>query len=204
MKHFARILLFIICTLPLVFRAAPQRKGYSSALAGEFSSADSLANRTVLILRHAKSDHANSLADFDRPLSNDGLREAAEMGAYMKEYVAPPDLIIASPSVRTRQTIEIVCRIADYPFSSVQWDSSLYQCKSPHFIDLIRRIDPKYRSVLVVGHNSAVTDVVNTLQSKTRFSEIKTCGLVQIDFENCSWSSVGTVKGALVFYHKPR
>ncbi len=65
--------------------------------------------KTVTLFRHAKSgdkDNPN-LADIDRPLSKRGLKAAPKMGEAMRERKLRPDLILCSPSVRTRQTLTL-------------------------------------------------------------------------------------------------
>ena len=63
--------------------------------------------RRLLLLRHAKSDWGDpDLADIDRPLAPRGRRAAAVVGAYLREHALVPDLVVTSPSARTRETIE--------------------------------------------------------------------------------------------------
>ena len=64
---------------------------------------------TLSLLRHAKSSWANpGQQDFDRPLNERGLEAAPRMGAFMAEHGIAPDLVLCSPSVRTRQTLDLV------------------------------------------------------------------------------------------------
>ncbi len=61
--------------------------------------------KTVLLLRHAKSDWGNpGLADFDRPLAKRGLKDAPRMGHVLTDFNVVPDKILASPARRAKQT----------------------------------------------------------------------------------------------------
>jgi phosphohistidine phosphatase len=159
--------------------------------------------RILYLLRHAKSNHDNpSLADFDRPLDSSGISEAETIGKFMKEKAIYPDLIICSPALRTKQTCEIICTQAGYSIDMVVWDSTLYACNAEQFITSIKQAQNADFKVLIIGHNNAITEVANKLQSNIKIDEVKTCGLVAITFNEIhSWQEIG--KGKLLFYRKP-
>ncbi len=62
----------------------------------------------LTLLRHAKSswDHSN-LHDIERPLNARGRRDATLMGLVCGERLPPPDLVLVSPALRTRETVEL-------------------------------------------------------------------------------------------------
>ena len=67
--------------------------------------------KTLLLLRHAKSDWGNpSQGDFDRPLSARGREAAPLMGAYLAQQGLRPDLVLCSAAARARQTCDLVLR----------------------------------------------------------------------------------------------
>jgi phosphohistidine phosphatase len=59
------------------------------------------------LLRHADAEmHAPS--DLERPLSEKGRRQAAEVARFLREHLTAPVRILTSPALRTVQTAEIV------------------------------------------------------------------------------------------------
>ena len=68
--------------------------------------------KEILLLRHAKSSWKNSsngqLNDIDRPLNKRGLEDATYIGIYLKKLDLFPDLILSSPALRTKQTVDLV------------------------------------------------------------------------------------------------
>ena len=61
----------------------------------------------LTLLRHAKSSWEHSdLRDIDRPLNSRGRRDATLMGLVCEEQLPPPDFVLVSPALRTRETIE--------------------------------------------------------------------------------------------------
>lgn len=168
----------------------------------DMEKADSM--RTLILLRHAKSDKSNmNMPDIQRPLEASGRDEAKEMGEYLKQHNDHIDAIYSSPSVRTKQTLEIICPIIGYDYSKIIFDSTLYACSGRHLEEQIRHTDSKYRTVIYVGHNPSMTDVANSLQKDSVISEVKTCGVVKIDFTCKQWSGISGRCGVLSYYHKP-
>lgn len=166
---------------------------------------DDSGSRTLILLRHAKSDKSNmNLADINRPLEESGRKEAKEMGEYLKKNADHLDAIISSPSVRTRQTLEIICPLIGFDFSRVIWDSTLYACTPQHLQQQIMHTSFAYRTVMYVGHNPSITNVANALQTAETIDEVKTCGAVKIYFATESWSSVSSANSKFIFYAKPQ
>src|SRR4051794_3672895 len=70
--------------------------------------------KTLLILRHAKTQPDAPQGDQARELKERGHRDAATIGAHIRSEVGTPDAIITSDAERARQTAEIVARELDF------------------------------------------------------------------------------------------
>ncbi|MGB8818874.1 MAG: histidine phosphatase family protein [Rhizobiaceae bacterium] len=106
----------------------------------------------VYLLRHAKAASAlPGKRDFDRHLSAGGAKMAARLGQTMAGKSLIPDLVICSPSVRTRETwAEIAIQM---PFEiETRFDRALYDGPPGSYFDAIRSGDAK-GSILIIGHN---------------------------------------------------
>lgn len=68
--------------------------------------------RRLILLRHADSETSAKLRDYDRPISMQGKREAAKIAQQLCALGWVPDLIIASNSKRTKQTLDIMVEAA--------------------------------------------------------------------------------------------
>ena len=62
--------------------------------------------RTLLLLRHAKSDYPPGVADHDRPLAPRGIREAALAGDWLRAHAPAVDAVLCSTATRTRETLQ--------------------------------------------------------------------------------------------------
>ncbi|MCB1574866.1 MAG: histidine phosphatase family protein, partial [Xanthomonadales bacterium] len=61
--------------------------------------------RQIILLRHAHAEPpADGQTDESRPLTGGGVREAEMAAAWLKAHGAEPDVVLLSPSTRTRET----------------------------------------------------------------------------------------------------
>ena len=112
--------------------------------------------RTLLLLRHAKSDYPPEVADHDRPLAPRGIREAALAGDWLRAHAPAVDAVLCSTATRTRETLERT-RI-DAPTEFVD---GLYDATPGAVIDEINgvssRFDCDVATLLVIGHEPTMS-----------------------------------------------
>lgn len=118
----------------------------------------STEERTLVLLRHAKSDYPAGVDDHERPLAARGIREAALAGDWLRATVAPFDAVLCSTATRTRQTLERT-RI-DAP---VHYADRLYDASPGTVIDEITKVGRHFgadvSTLLVIGHEPAMSHV---------------------------------------------
>ncbi len=109
--------------------------------------------RRLMLLRHAKSDWGDpNLADIERPLAPRGRRAAAVLGAYLRDHALIPDLIVTSPSARTRETIELL----DLGPVPVETDREVYGGGEHGLLERLRIVPDEVRNLMLVGHNPGI------------------------------------------------
>jgi len=64
--------------------------------------------KSLLLMRHSKAASPEGMPDHERPLADRGTREARAAGRWVAERGLMPELVLASDSLRTRQTTELV------------------------------------------------------------------------------------------------
>jgi phosphohistidine phosphatase len=93
--------------------------------------------KTLLILRHAKSDWGNSrLADYDRPLNERGKGDAPRMGQLLRDEDIVPDLIITSSAERAQTTAELAAIASGYE-NEITYTRRLYHAAPDAYIELL-------------------------------------------------------------------
>ena len=112
--------------------------------------------RTLVVVRHAKAGHAPGLPDHERPLTPGGERDARAAGEEIRRLA--PALVLCSPSVRTRRTAELLD--LDVP---VEIERDIYEAYPDDLLGVLRRTDAETASVVLVGHNPGVHELVTAL-----------------------------------------
>lgn len=110
----------------------------------------------LLLWRHAEAEEGED--DFERALTGRGQKQAKAMARWIHQHLPRHLRIIASPTVRTRQTVEAL----DLPFES---DRKIGP--EAHAADLIAAAGwPSTRgAVLVVGHQPGLGQLASLLLS---------------------------------------
>jgi phosphohistidine phosphatase len=117
--------------------------------------------RDLLVMRHGKSDHdAGAARDFDRPLAGRGRRDAERMGRWLRERRLRPDLVVASPAIRARDTADLVVDALDLDRREIRREPRLYDAKLKTILRLLGEVPETAMRVLVVGHNPGLEDLV--------------------------------------------
>ena len=143
----------------------------------------------LLILRHAKSSWADEHADdWERPLTDRGVRDATRVGELLRRLSLMPDSIITSDAVRAQMTAQLVADAAGYSGKVVQ-SSLLYHARPDAVIEVLRTAPPATaRSVMVVAHNPGLEDLVAQLTGE--HVGVPTAALVHVDVEINRWSEL--------------
>ena len=161
--------------------------------------------KTLYLYRHAKSSWKDMhLPDFDRPLNKRGKRDLPVMGERLARQNISFDLILSSPSLRTTQTISQLVQYIDYAFKEIVWDDRLYLSGAYEVEEMIGALDDNYRSVAIVFHNPAITELGNRLQNEVQIMNVPTCGMVSVALDTDRWKHVFDNPGKLNFFLTPK
>ena len=119
-----------------------------------------MKDRTLVLLRHAKAAHPQGVPDTDRPLTPRGHADAGAAGAWLVAHALVPDLVLCSPSRRTRETWHAVAMSLGAGATGVTcaYDPALYEAGSArNLLDLLTATDAAVRVLLVIGHNPTMS-----------------------------------------------
>jgi len=168
--------------------------------------------KTLYLLRHAKSGWDDPVArDFDRPLNKRGEKAARTIGQWMAANGVTFEQVIASPAVRVIDTLDGVW--AGYGRKmEPTWDRRIYLASSATLLDVLREVSDDHDSVMMVGHNPGMEDVVFDLVPDDGSSPLReevevkypTAALAQLDIDIDSWSDIGKPVALLKRFVRPR
>jgi phosphohistidine phosphatase len=163
--------------------------------------------RTLLLLRHAKSDYPQGVADHERPLAPRGEREAGLAGDWLRAHAPAVDAVLCSTATRTRQTLART-RI-DAPVNFVD---RLYDATPGAVIEEINRVEPDVETLLVIGHEPAMSSVAlglatadgsNTTAAERISTKFPTSAIAVLRTGE-PWDQLTLSGAALVGFHVPR
>lgn len=158
-------------------------------------------------MRHAKSDWSGpQTSDFERPINKRGTKNAMRIGEWMNENNHIPQKIISSPALRAKETIELVTeQISKFNLEDLTYEDELYLAGFTQLIEFINTYKDKVQSLMLVGHNPGIENLVNYLCDKSGDKEtiVTTANLFIFKFSSDSFNTaVDTIE--LVEAIKPR
>src|SRR6266498_2986208 len=144
------------------------------------------AQRTLVVVRHAKSDWSKAVADEQRPLAARGRRDAPEIGRWLAEHVGRVDLVVCSPAKRARQTWQLAGAGLD-PEPPVRHDERIYTSDPGGLLGVIDELPDEVGTVVLVGHNPSLTELVPLLSGEAH--ELKTSAVAVLRWSG-AWADV--------------
>tara|TARA_B100000470_G_scaffold128481_1_gene99429 strand:+ start:92 stop:577 length:486 start_codon:yes stop_codon:yes gene_type:complete len=144
-------------------------------------------------MRHAKSDWSSpQISDFERPINKRGTRNAIRIGGWMNENNHTPQKIISSPALRAKETIELVTeQISKFNLEDLTYEDELYLAGFTQLIEFINTYKDKVQSLMLVGHNPGIENLVNYLCDRSGDKEtiVTTANLFIFKFSSDSFNT---------------
>ncbi|WJJ95351.1 SixA phosphatase family protein [Algibacter luteus] len=145
--------------------------------------------KKLILIRHAKSSWEYDVIDHQRPLKERGYKDAALVSKALQKLNLNIDLVLCSDAVRTRMTSEIFISELNINPEIVKLNHDLYDFSGNDLIRTIKSCDTTVNTLMVFGHNHAITDFVNTYGS-TFIDNVPTSGVVIIEFNIDNWNAL--------------
>ena len=144
--------------------------------------------KKLIIIRHCKSSWSDlSLNDFDRPLNNRGVQDGNLMSKELSKKIDNVDLLISSSSKRTRLTADFFIKLIK--INKISFIDDLYHSSSENIISKLKKISNTHESIMVIGHNPGLTDLVNKLTSINLYN-LPTCGVAIVNLNIKNWDLI--------------
>jgi phosphohistidine phosphatase len=117
---------------------------------------------SLYLLRHAKAAPQGDGSDRERPLEQKGRRGAQAIAGWIVEHRLSPELVLCSPSLRTRQTLDIVAPAFARP-PQILLEDGLYLATARQLLARIKKIPADVASAMVIGHNPGFQELAALL-----------------------------------------
>ena len=153
--------------------------------------------KTVLLMRHAEASELQSgQTDFQRALTSAGQQMARETAELASAAGIRLDRVIASASVRTAQTAEIMA-LGLSPAAPIVLLEDLYAAPAELFAGALPlHCFPDESSVLIVGHNPGIAMLM--CHWAQRVTPVPPATLMVFQFSVQDWNEVPGGSGQLL------
>jgi phosphohistidine phosphatase len=119
--------------------------------------------------------------------------------------------VLASPAVRCAETIEIASQHAQRPIA-INWDRRIYLASSVTLADLLREQEGDPKSILMVGHNPGLEDLIFDLVPDDGSSPLRdvveakfpTAAYAVLELDIAHWSELTDRCARLIHLTRPR
>jgi len=124
--------------------------------------------KTIIIIRHAKSDWSTGTHDFDRPLLERGQKDALAIGPHLESYDI--DLVLCSAAKRARETWEYAC-LGGALAEDVVFSRSFYFAEAEFLISEMNALSESVSTLALVNHQPTAGELVEILAQPSNLTD---------------------------------
>jgi phosphohistidine phosphatase len=172
-----------------------------------------VAERRLVLIRHAKSAYPHGVPDHERPLAGKGRRHAQAAGRWLVSEGPRIGLALCSDATRARHTWEIVhaALLAAGNDVPTRQEPALYGAEPDEVVALVQARAGEVATVAVIGHEPTMSGVAKLLAGAgsdagslaTVTAKFPTSGIAVLHFQG-PWSDLRPGGARLEAFVKPR
>ncbi|NLJ82281.1 MAG: hypothetical protein GX330_04050 [Bacteroidales bacterium] len=152
--------------------------------------------KTIVLIRHAKTNVAPR--DQDRQLVTVGIQRTQKLGEYLKQMSIKPDIMYSSSALRAVETAGFIASHVGQNPDEIHYTKNLYLTHEEEYFKILTALDNSINTVLFVGHNPEVTDVVRFFIPDYK-GYMRTSECYCIDIHSDTWEHMFTAKKEIRF-----
>ncbi len=145
--------------------------------------------KKLILIRHGKSSWEMPIEDHERPLTNKGIKNSNFIFEKIQNKLPERFLIWSSTAKRTHDTAKIFNEVLNIPQELTVLKQDLYTFDVSSLAKSISKCENSVPSLIIFGHNNAITDFVNKFGNKY-IENVPTSGVVILEFEGESWDVI--------------
>lgn len=161
------------------------------------------ADRRLLLLRHAQAASTPGLEDAQRPLTEQGEQDAADVGRWLHASGITPGLVLCSTARRARRTWELG-GAALQTTPPVSYEKRIYEAEDDaELVAPVREVDERVGCLAVVGHNPTIRDLAASLTGPSEVRDRFPAGSLAVVDVAGGWAQISSGAAALAAFVPP-
>jgi phosphohistidine phosphatase len=149
--------------------------------------------KNLILIRHGKSNWDVPFKDIDRPLDKKGMQDAHLVSTQIINYIPKTYILWSSVAKRASDTAMIFAQNLLAPIESIIFKKELYTFDESQLEEIIKSCDNSYDSLILFGHNGAITNFVNKF-GDINVGNVPTSGFVSMQFGTDDWNTINEGK----------
>ena len=145
--------------------------------------------KTWVMVRHAKSSWEFNLQDRERPLDDQGVKDAILVGQELNRHNLHIDQVFSSPAKRAFDTALLMVSELGLSTQNIQIEEDLYDFVGEQALSFVLSLPNDFHTIMTFGHNNACTHLAQSLGNYTN-ANIPTATAVIFHFDVSLWSDI--------------
>ncbi|MCG9792646.1 SixA phosphatase family protein [Flavobacterium algicola] len=145
--------------------------------------------KNLILIRHGKSNWDVPFKDIDRPLDKRGMQDAHLVSSNIADAIPKTYILWSSTAKRAADTALIFSQNLLAPIDSIVFKPDLYTFDDNQLEKIIKSCDDSFESLILFGHNGAITDFVNKF-GDVFIDNVPTTGFVSLQFDTDCWKKI--------------
>ena len=149
--------------------------------------------KNLILIRHSKSSWDAPVQDIDRSISHRGVKDAHLIASKTSAILPSTYIVWCSKAKRTQETAFIFSQYLSIPLDTIHFSEDLYTFDSKKLEKNIKKCENSYDSLILFGHNEAITKFVNKF-GDLNIDNVPTSGVVALQFDTNDWNNIAKGK----------
>jgi phosphohistidine phosphatase len=149
--------------------------------------------KNLILIRHSKSSWDVPITDIERSISHRGVQDAHLIASKTIEILPSSYIVWSSIAKRTKETAYIFSQYLSIPLETIYFSEYLYTFDSEKLEKCIKKCENLYNSLILFGHNEAITKFVNKF-GDLYIDNVPTSGVVILQLDTNDWNSISKGK----------
>ena len=159
--------------------------------------------KNLVLIRHSKAeDETNS--DFERKLTNEGIKLAKTMASVLKIKPDSNTKFISSPAPRSLETAIVFANHFSYSLEKISTADFLYKYFTvDRFFMFLESEFKNNDQIWIFGHNPMFSEITYVL-SKGKICSMPKCAIVSFNITTNNWIESNESNSLLNFFENPK